>query len=180
MKVSGIFLNKKNKKAIVWISTVLYILIGLSIMGMLLAVVRPKIAEMKDSFVIDQSITAMNKLDETIIKTKQAIGTRLSYILQLSRGELEINPQEDVIELRIPDSAYKYSEPNVKINIGSIELLTKKAGGVWQVSLKLNYTGTDIIFSGRDEKKIFTATKLPYKFFIENLGNNQIGITQTG
>ena len=172
-----------NKKAIVWVSTVLYILIGMAIIGVLLAVIKPKVAEMKDSLSIDQTVESLNKFDEIMSRTRQATGTRLSYELSLSRGDLQLNAQGENITWIIRDSAYRYSQEGVPIKLGNIEILTEKKGQFWQVTLTRDYSNSnlDIIFSGADIDKVLTASKIPYKIFLENEGivNNkqQINIT---
>ena len=162
----------ENKKAIVWISTVLYILIGLAIMGMLLAVIRPKIAEMKDSFTIDQTIQSLNKFDEIMLRTRQSLGMRLNYELSLSRGNFEINAAEENIRWILKDSAYRYSQEGVIIPLGNINVLTEKKGNVWQVTLTRDYSSSNInmTIDGVDTDRILTPAKIPYDIFLENKG----------
>jgi type II secretory pathway pseudopilin PulG len=162
----------RNTKAVVWVSTVLYILIGLAIVGMLLVVIRPKIAEMKDSLTIDQTIQSINKFDELMLRTRQSAGTRLSYELQLSRGNFLINGVGENITWVLKDSAYKYSEDNMPIKIGNIDVLTKKKGSAWQITLTRDYSNSNIniTVSGVDMDKTLTPAKIPYSIFIENLG----------
>jgi type II secretory pathway pseudopilin PulG len=161
-----------NKKADIWVSTVLYILIGMAVIGMLLAVIRPKVAEMKDSLSIDQTVESLNKFDEIMLRTRQAIGTRLSYELSLSRGDLQINAQGENITWIIRDSAYRYSQEGVPIKLGNIEILTEKKGQFWQVTLTRDYSNSnlDLTFSGADTNKVLTASKMPYRIFLENQG----------
>ena len=161
-----------NKKADIWVSTVLYILIGMAVIGMLLAVIRPKVAEMKDSLSIDQTVESLNKFDEIMLRTRQATGTRLSYELSLSRGDLQLNTQGENITWIIRDSAYRYSQEGVPIKLGNIEILTEKKGQLWQVTLTRDYSNSniDITFSGEDTNKVLTASKMPYNIFLENQG----------
>ena len=67
--IETVKMTRKGKRGDVWISAVLYILIGLAIMGLLLMVVRPRIEQMRDSITIDQTLATMNRLDETISRT---------------------------------------------------------------------------------------------------------------
>src|SRR4030042_4769821 len=161
-----------NKKADVWVSTVLYILIGMAVIGVLLAVIRPKVAEMKDSLSIDQTVESLNKFDEIMLRTRQATGTRLSYELMLSRGDLQLNTQSENITWIIRDSSYRYSQEGVPIKIGNIEILTQKKGQFWEVTLTRDYSASNInlLYSGADTDKVLTAAKMPYKIFLENQG----------
>jgi len=165
----------KSKKGIVWVSTVLYILIGLAVIGMLLVVIRPKIAQMKDSLTIDQTIQSMNKFDEVMLRTRQAAGMRLSYELQLSRGEFLINAVNESVAWILRDSAYKYSEENISIKIGNIDILTQKKGNVWQVTLSRDYSNSNINMTivGMDKIRTLTPAKVPYGIWLENKGLNE-------
>jgi len=164
-------MTRNKKQGIVWISAVLYILIGLAIMGLLLMVVRPKIEQMRDSITIDQTLATMNRLDETISRTREAPGTRLEYILQLSKGTVEINAMSDRIIWNI-DSSIAYSEINKPINVGSIKVLTVPiSADRWRVSLEVNYTNMfNLTYDGKDENKALGEAKIPYDLWIENRG----------
>ena len=54
----------RNKKGQVWIETVLYTLIGISLIGLVLAFVTPKINEAKDRAVVEQTINSLSTFDE--------------------------------------------------------------------------------------------------------------------
>jgi type II secretory pathway pseudopilin PulG len=162
----------ENKKADVWVSTVLYILIGLAVMGTLLAVIRPKIADLKDFATIEQSINSMNKFDEIMSRVRQSTGTSLKYNLQLSRGNFLINAVGENITWILKDSAHKYSEESVPLSIGNIDALTKKNGNVWQITLTRDYSNSniDMTVNSMDRDWPLTPAKIPYTIFIENLG----------
>lgn len=161
-----------NKKADVWVSTVLYILIGMAVIGMLLSVIRPRVAEMKDKLSIDQTVESLNKFDEIMLRTRQATGTRLSYDLTLSRGDLQLNAKGENITWIIRDSAYHYSQEGVSIKLGNIDILTEKKGQFWQVTLTRDYSNSnlDITLPGENNDKVLTASKTPYRIFLENQG----------
>ena len=55
------------KKGQVWIETVVYTLIGLSIIAIILTMAMPQIDKMKDKSVVEQTATALNELDKKII-----------------------------------------------------------------------------------------------------------------
>ena len=55
-----------RKKGQIWIETVLYTLIGLSLIGLVLAFVTPKINEARDNLVIEQTKDVMKIFDDKI------------------------------------------------------------------------------------------------------------------
>jgi len=161
-----------SKKADIWISTVLYTLIAIAIIGTLLAVVRPRIDEMRDHYLIEQTINAMNKIDETVTAVKSAQGTTLSVSFQLSRGTLLVDPAKKIIEWRIPDSRYQYSEAGFPVDFGNIKVQTDKSYDRWNVSLKLNYSDLTISLDNKSESKIFQPSSAPYMIWIKNQGSD--------
>ena len=56
----------RPKRSQVWVETVIYTLIGLAVIGILLAAAKPKIDEMRDKLVVEQTIDSMNSIDEKI------------------------------------------------------------------------------------------------------------------
>lgn len=182
--------NRKNKKAVIWVSTVIYTLIGLSVMALLLAVIRPKIAEMKDSFVIKQTVSALSELDGIIVEIRQAVGNTREYVLYLSRGEFKVHCEEGTqyIEWSLPDSHYMFSEPSELSNpiwisvAGSIKGFTQKRGSLYAVTLRLNYGSDygnlDLTFNGADKDKTLQPAKTAYSLWLENKGLNLAGKQQ--
>ena len=61
MKQKNIIVN--TKKSQVWVETVIYTLIGLSIIGILLAVLKPTVESTKDRLMIEQIIESKNRED---------------------------------------------------------------------------------------------------------------------
>ena len=55
MKKRGLVSKRSDKKAQVWIETVIYTLIALALIGTVLAFVKPKIQEIQDKIVKIQS-----------------------------------------------------------------------------------------------------------------------------
>jgi len=66
--------KRLNKSGQAWVETVIYTLIGLSIIGIVLGVATPKIKELTDKAIIDQTISAMNDLDNKIVAVQVAAG----------------------------------------------------------------------------------------------------------
>lgn len=165
----------KNKGQI-WIETVLYTLIGLSLIGLVLAFVTPKITEAKDRLVVEQTINSLNALDERISSVLQAPGNRRLIDFTMKRGELYFNSSSNEINFLIKDLKKPYSQPGVEIQIGRVKILSETGQKTSSVSLKINYQN-DLNFAGTDELRKFNPAATPYKFSIENLGDiNQNGI----
>ena len=159
-----------KKEGVVWVSTILYTAISLAIIGMLLAVVQPKIAQLKDSIIIEQTKTSLNKIDETLLNTKEAAGMRLYSELKLGKGQLFIDAINDSIKWTYL-SSYKYSEINRTFrDIGNIYALTEKVVDKYKLTFKLNYT-VNLTINSKDEEKIIQEAPIPYKIWFENKGS---------
>jgi len=172
--------NEKDKKAVVWVSTVIYTLIGLSVVALMLAVVSPKIAEMKDSFVTSQTISALNELDGIITEIRQNVGSTRGYDLYLSKGEFKIHCVEGTltqyIEWYLSDSSYMFSEATkpdeepLVVTTGNIKGFTVDYGNRYAITLRLYYNELDLTFNGKDEDKTLQPAKTPYNLWLENRG----------
>jgi len=155
--------NKMKKQGMVWVSTVLYILISLAILGIVIAAVQPRIKSTRDKATIDQTINILNELDQKIIEVdNSAEGNIRSLNLQIKRGILTIDSNENKIEWSLEDASYKYSEPETPIKIGRITALTKEKQGKFNITLTLNYE-TDI----NSELISLQPSETPYKIFIK-------------
>jgi type II secretory pathway pseudopilin PulG len=166
-----------QKKAQVWIESVLYTLIGLAVIGLLLAVTRPKILQTQDQFVIQQTIRALNEFNNKIIEVKQATGNRRIIQFQLSKGELTIDGENERIEWRLQDSNFMYSEPGSTAQIGALDVLTEKAADKYDITLALDYkTKNDLLLDNEQISRTLQPAKTPYSIIIENAGQN----TQSG
>jgi type II secretory pathway pseudopilin PulG len=161
-----------KKKAAIWVSTVLYILITIAVLGIALAALKPEIDKMGDKAIIEQSIEMMNEIDNTIIQVDENIGTRRQIQIQLKKGKLTFFCPSNEIIWQF-NTTYEYSEPEEEINIGNIIAKTTKVTGAYSITLTLDYEDRiDIQFNEEEiEEKTFTAAELPYIFFIENKGD---------
>lgn len=165
-----------EKKGVIWVSTVLYILITIAVLGIAFAALKPEIDKMRDKAIIEQSIGMMNEFDKTINQVKEVSGTRREIRVVLKKGTLvfDFDAEDDKIVWQF-NTTYKYSEPDADIKIGNIIAKTTKVTGAYFITLTLNYD--ENLLYGEDEKeKIITASELPYTFFIENSGDGVINI----
>ncbi len=156
------------KRGQVWIETVVYTLIGLSLIGLVLGFVSPKIMEYKDRAVIEQTIQSLNTIDSKINEVLQAPGNTRIVQLQLKRGAIFIDKDKNKTYFEIDDSRVLYSELGVETDIGRIKVLTVENKKRNVVKLTLDY-GTSIEFEGTGVVKI-SASATPYKISISNMG----------
>ena len=163
-----------NKRGQVWVETVIYTLIGLTIIGLVLAVALPKINEKKDEVMIDQAIQALGTIDDNIYWVQRAPGNRYPVDLDIGRGRLIVDVDENSISW-VLDSSFEYSQAGIDVRyIGNMIVSTKEANP-WEVTLKINYA-EDIQFEGViDGTKELDSAPTPYKLMIENAGKNEDG-----
>jgi type II secretory pathway pseudopilin PulG len=157
------------KRGQVWVETVIYTLIGLAIIGIVMAMALPKINERKDEIVIGQSIEALGNIDDTIYETiNNGVGNRRVVDLEIKKGALIVDAKKNMISWEL-DSSFEYSESGVPIPIGRLNVTTVP-GAPWKVELKLSYS-VDLKFDGDNVAvKRLDASPTPYKFVIENMG----------
>jgi type II secretory pathway pseudopilin PulG len=160
-----------NKKADVWVSTVLYTLITLAVIGLVLAAVQPTINKNKDRAIIEQSVQMLNDINDQIEKTSLTEGTQLMVKITLKKGQLIINSSSDMISWILEDSSYMYSQINKTIP-GKILVLTEANQDKFKVSLTLNSSSFNITYQGSP----LMPSENPYNLFIKNNGGTPINI----
>jgi hypothetical protein len=157
------------KKAQVWIETVIYTAIGIAVIGILLAVSKPKIDSMRDNLVIEQTIESLNNIHDKIYEIQSAPGNRRSVELKISKGRLSIDSVKDRL-IWVIDSKSKYSEPDLEIAIGN-QMIKTTEGEPNRVELWEDYGAIfNITFSGSEELKEIDYAPSPYFLYIENKG----------
>lgn len=156
-----------------WISTIIYMLIGLTIISALLIAVKPKIEESRDRFTIKYVINALDSLDSLINEVNEVIGTKRVFEIKISKGKIKIIPQGDIIEYEIITN-FKFSEPNKTLKIGNINLITKEEEGKIRTRIWINYSESNInitTMKNEEGKNItITPSETKYKLWIENIG----------
>ena len=158
-----------KKRGQIWIEVVIYTLISLTLIGAVLAFVTPKIGEIQDKAIIEQSITMMQNIDQIISSVEGVAGNKRIIDLGIKRGTLRIDAQKDEIVFEI-ESKYLYSQPGKKINIGDIIALTEETGSLNKITLTSDYSKYDLTYDGKNESKLITQASTPYKLSIENKG----------
>ena len=162
---------KRSKLGQVWIETVIYTLIGLAIIGILLAVAKPKIDSMKDKTAIEQTIESLNNIDSKISEVQNSgSGNRRIADVKISKGYLVINASNDSIYW-ILDSSYEFSELGKETELGNLRALTTgPASGPWKVRIQRDYAGINITSGGSDVVKQYDIAPTDYYLFIANSG----------
>lgn len=155
------------------IEAVIYILIAVVIMGIILAVVYPKIEKMKDKSTIEQSINILEEIENTITEMRRGgPGNQRILELGIKKGILTINSEEDKIIFEM-DSAYTYSEPGQDYIQGNIVVHTKKIGNANTVILTLrNNGGYNLTYGGEEKSKDLTKASLLYNLLFKNKGED--------
>ena len=157
-----------KKRGQVWVETVLYTLIGLVLIGLVLAFASPRISEAKDRLVVEQSINSLNAFDE---KVNIDPGNVRRIDFTIKRGALYIDPEKDLIRLEINDLSKPYSEPGVLINYGRVSGISETEQKFSKIALYLNYSKQfNITYNGKKTEMKFDSAATPYIFLISNLG----------
>ena len=162
-----------NSRGQVWVETVIYTLIGLAVIGILLAVSKPKIEQMKDRIIIEQSIKSLNEISSRIYDVQIASGNKRVLDLKISKGNFYINASEGSNTIGwIMESNYKYSEVGKEVNLGNMKVKTIE-GGPYVVEMWMAYP-VNLSNAGRDNYQSYEQSPTLYKLTIEN--NGKIGL----
>lgn len=163
----------KNKSGQVWIETVLYTLIGLALIGMVLAFTLPKITKTQERILVEQSLNSIKLLDQIInsVIENGPDNVRI-YEINFKEGNLFIDSAKNIIYFQIDEMKNYYSQPDVEIDDGRVKILSFGKKDSSSVKLVLNYTKfADITFDGKDVEHKITQSATSYKLIISNLGN---------
>ena len=172
----------KERKGQIWIETVLYTLIGLALIGLVLAFITPKINESKDRAVIEQSIGLLNLIDDKInIIISGAPGNTRNIDITLKKGDLYFNSTADKITIVLDDITEPLTQEGTDVDIGRIKARSSKTQKANNITLTLDYSDTADIgyFEGSSitpvPNKKFTISSTPYKFSFANKGSANQG-----
>jgi hypothetical protein len=156
----------------IWIETVMYTLIAFVMIGLVLTFAKPKIEELQDKALIDQSIRMLKDMDQIIFLLIQGgPGNQREIELGIKKGELKIDAINDKIIFEM-QSSHIYSEPREIVNDGNLIVYTETKGNLNIVNLTSDYSGSyNIKYDGKDELQILTASSVPYKLFLSNDGD---------
>lgn len=158
-----------GKRGQIWVETVIYTLIAFVIIGLVLAYARPKIEELQDKTIIEQSLSMLKDID-SIILTMTGAGNQRVIELGIKKGNLKIDGVNDDITFEI-DSKHAYSEPGSIVYDGDIAIQTVKKGSMNFVNLTRDFTGEyDITYNEENKERTITESSTSYKILISNKG----------
>jgi len=164
----------QNVKGQVWVETVIYTLIGLAIIGIILAIATPRINEYRDKVVLDQGLDILNRIDTTINDIKTIPGNSRQLEIRIKKGKLIIDSENNKIIYQLDGSRSIYSEPNQEIQVGDINVLTETNGDI-NVLMTLSYTNLDIQYQDKEQYQELQPGSQPYNLVVKNQGDNDSG-----
>ena len=170
--------NVGRKKGQVWVETVIYTLIALTVIGVFLSFAKPKIEEIQDKAVIDQSIDMLENINGIIVGIVEGgAGNQRIIEVGMKKGTLIINGTGDDLVFEL-NGKYTYSEPGTDgtqgpyVNVSDLIATTKKVGKISTVTLISDYTNRyNITYQGEDKSKVVSRSTAPYKLAILNKGD---------
>ncbi len=164
----------QNKKAQVWVETVIYTLIAFVLIGTVLAFVRPKIEEFQDKAIIEQTIVALEEINSVIRSMVQGgEGNTRIVELGIKKGILKIDGETDKLIFEI-ESRYAYGEDKQDILVGNIMTYTENKGKFNLVILTLDYSDKyEITYQNTSTLKLINKATTPYKLLISNYGKKE-------
>ncbi len=162
---------KRSRLGQVWIETVIYTLIAFVLIGLVLSYAKPKIEEIQDRAIIEQSLSMLKQIDSTIL-TMGETGNQRILEIGIKKGDLKIDAVNDDIIFEL-ESKNVYSEPGKNISDGSVVIFTEKRTGYSIVKLTLDYSANyNIRFEGKEEAKTISKASTAYKLSILNEGED--------
>lgn len=165
------------KKGQVWIETVLYTLIGLALIGIVLAIITPKINSEQERILVEQTVDALGAFDRGIntVLDRGPGNVRTVSPFEIGKGELHVDGAGDALIFVLGDFRKPYSEVGVPIDIGTVVVLSEEGPSRSTVTLTLNYKGVvNLTYKGVDSDETFSSSSVPYSFSIENKGGGAI------
>ena len=172
-----IFFPRNKKRGQVWVETVIYTLIAFAMIGLVLTFARPKIQEIRDKAVVEQSLEVLEDINSIIFSLQQGgIGNKRSVDLTVKKGEFIIDGINDQIIFEM-EGNYQFSEDKVEIVTGGVTAYTEDLGKLKRVTLTSKYQGSyDITFNGKQELRSLSKAPAPYKLIVSYVEGNPIGI----
>ncbi len=167
----------------IWVETVIYTLIGLTIIAVILAVATPAIERYKDELVLEQTVSLLNDLDNTITDVKDAGSgnRRIVPELMVKKGRLEISGESNEINYLLEKTRLEYSESGKTIVQGNMNITTRKiSDNYYEIEVEIVYNNLNLTYNGEDINKTFTEASVPYRLGIQNQGVQEYGEEGSG
>ena len=160
----------------VWIETVIYTLIAFVMIGAILAVAKPRIDQLQDKILIEQSIETLKGIDSLVFNVVQGgPGNKRLIEVGITKGILKVDGVDDKLIFEL-EGKHEYSEPGQEISDGNILINTEKQGKLRYVNLTRDYSKDhNITFQESDEIKSLSKASTSYKLLIANNGKGDDG-----
>lgn len=156
----------------VWVETVVYTLIALTIMGGVLMVVKPKLEELQDKSILEKSIEMMEGINSKVQEVVQGgPGNKRDPQINLRAGEIIIDGVNEKVIFK-GDSRIEFSETGKDVEYGFLIVRTEGNSREKTVTLTLNYSDYDIRYDNANVEEIFKKSGTPYIMTIENKGRD--------
>ena len=159
-----------NRRGQIWVETVIYTLIGLTIIAILLSIANPQIEKIKDRGILKQTKSALDLLDAKINEVEQTPGRIGIVDFKVGKGKLEINSENNFIRYTLENSRLEYSEVGSEIIEGNVIIKTEESGRKYNIMLTRDYSTLNLSYENRLENKMLQAGTTPYRIQIENVG----------
>ncbi len=170
------FFSERTKGQI-WVETMVYTLIAFALIGVVLAFVKPKIEEIQDKSIIEQSAKVLENMD-FVIRNIGSPGNQRVLELGISKGTMTIDGVNDALVFKL-ESENAYSEIGENVTIGSIVIKTEKKGSTNDITLTNSYYGEyNLTFGNSETLRDITKAPSPYKIIISNTGEDANGTTK--
>lgn len=162
------------KRGQIWVETVIYTLIAFVMIGLVLAYAKPKIEDLQDKAIIEQSIAMMKELDQTLT-TMGGAGNQRILEIGIKKGNLKIDGFNDRIIFNM-ESKHEYSdiEATIPIRDGNVNITTVELGSVNNVTLIMFYDESyNITYVEDDILKTISKSPVSYEILISNKGHGK-------
>ena len=157
-----------KKRGQVWIETVTYTLIAFVLIGLVIGFARPKVEEIQDQSIIEQSIKIMRGLDSQIQEiSEKGDGNKRKLEMTIRKGDLFIDAPNDTLRFVI-EGRFMYSQPGQSYIEGGLNITTIQNGKVYTVTLEKKYEDFNLLYNGKEEMKRLPRSSTAYELFLLN------------
>ena len=160
----------KRKRGQIWVETIIYTLIAFAMIGLALAFVKPRIDEIQDRGIIEQSITLLEDIDD-VIKNIGDPGNQRVIEIGIRKGVFKIDAAAEKLIFEI-ESRSEFIEAGEDYQTGDVLITSKKIGNLNEIILTISYSNHNLTYDNKHELKQFGKSSTPYKLLISNEGDN--------
>ncbi len=167
----------KNQRGQVWVETVIYTLIAFGLIGLVLAFAKPKIIELQDKAIIEQSVEMMQEIDLLFTRVIQGgSGNKRIIEVAIRKGSLKIDGNLNKIIFEM-DGRYLYSESGQEISKGNLKIITEEKGKINSINITRDFSNYNLKYEEKDELKTLSKATNAYNLLVSNLGKDTGGKT---